>query len=184
MKLLIHSKTSTVIAFFKFGTCNSFHPTICNGCNYLSILWLKWSHVIKGLQISRNFTAETILRPPHLRNGISYAGETTYLNWIRALAPGIYEDIDIKRMHVIWFSRGQNLYWYPEQIATMIKTFFPHIIVCPLITLKKTIFAHPSRVSTSDHVVMMTSQSREQCIVRPGNCSVNVSSTKLIEWIP
>ena len=46
MTLFIHSQTSTV-ASLKFGMGKLFHPTLYNGCNYLSILGLKLNHVSK-----------------------------------------------------------------------------------------------------------------------------------------
>ena len=43
MKLLIHSQTSTVQPL-KFGMDKQFHPTLYNGCNYLSMLGIKLNH--------------------------------------------------------------------------------------------------------------------------------------------
>ena len=49
MKLLIHTQTSTVVLEW----ISKFHPTIYNGCDYLSMLWLKLKHVSKkGTQLN------------------------------------------------------------------------------------------------------------------------------------
>ena len=46
MKLFIHSETSTVVPL-KLGMDKYFHPTLYNGCKYLSIPELKLNYVSK-----------------------------------------------------------------------------------------------------------------------------------------
>ena len=55
MKLLIHSQTSTV-QHMKFGIEKQFHPTLYNGCNYLSTLGSKLNHVSRRDHWCRNAT--------------------------------------------------------------------------------------------------------------------------------
>ena len=45
MKLLIHSQKSTVAPWK--GTETQFYPTLYNGCDFLSIVWLNLIHISK-----------------------------------------------------------------------------------------------------------------------------------------